>query len=262
MTLLPVEAVLLDLDDTLLDTTTAMIAAGQAGMTAVWPGEDDAWYETAARVFRADPGGHFRRYTAGESDFAAMRAARLADVAQAMGRALPDDAPAVYESSFGPQLRANVRLFDDVTAFLDGCVEVGLAVGLLTNSGSPLTAHKLAATGLESRFGVVHTRDTLGFGKPDARVFAMACSVLGVPAERTAYIGDELAADVEGSAAAGLYPVWLRRVRSHTASSAPDAQLADSAAPAQVPVIESLARLRPTSAGLQVADLGTSPWDR
>jgi putative hydrolase of the HAD superfamily len=53
--------------------------------------------------------------------------------------------------------------------------------------------------------------DTLGFGKPDPRVFAEACRRLGTEPARTAYVGDELDVDARAAVAAGLRGVWLAR---------------------------------------------------
>ena len=47
--------------------------------------------------------------------------------------------------------------------------------------------------------------------KPDRRAFDHACAVLGLPPERVAYVGDSVLADVEGSHAAGLVPIWVDR---------------------------------------------------
>lgn len=47
--------------------------------------------------------------------------------------------------------------------------------------------------------------------KPDRRAFDHACDALGLPPERVVYVGDSVLADVEGSRAAGLVPVWVDR---------------------------------------------------
>ncbi|WP_265447580.1 HAD family hydrolase [Flexivirga meconopsidis] len=257
---LPVHAVLLDIDDTLLDTTAAMIGAGEVAMAAVWPDESDVWRQAAARRFRSDPGGFFKRYTAGELDFEQMRAARLAEVGAAQGRSLPDDAIDVYEAAFRPAFLERQRVYDDVLPFLDACAAAGLRFGALTNSSAAATQSKLSALGLEGRLGPVVTRDTLGVGKPDPAVFRHAVAELGSDPSRTAYIGDEFEADVLGPARAGLQPIWLRRPRHTEVGHAPDAAISDATAPDDVPVITGLDQLRPDAAGLAVLDLGrTAP---
>lgn len=242
---MPIRAVLLDIDDTLLDTTTAMIEAGAVAMAAVWPDEDPAWCLAASSRFRSDPGRFFPRFTRGELDFDRMRRLRLEEVALATGRALPAEGHASYERAYGPAFAASQRLYDDVLPFLARCSAEGIAVAALTNSSQSATDPKLQATGLVGRLGPVVTRDTLGFGKPDPRVFAHACELIGATPRETAYVGDELEADVLGSLAAGLAPVWLRRPRSTGQAHVPDGSVPDVAAPAGVPVIGSLADLEP-----------------
>ena len=47
--------------------------------------------------------------------------------------------------------------------------------------------------------------------KPDRRIFADACSRLGVPADRVLHVGDTLADDYFGSEASGLLAVLVDR---------------------------------------------------
>lgn len=245
---LPVGSVLLDVDDTLVDTTAAMIGAGSVGMAAVWPDQDPPWHTAAAARFRSDPGGFFRQYTAGEVDFGTMRTRRLEEVGAAHGLTVPPRAFEVFEAAFRPAFMTRQHRFEDVLPFLDACDAAGIGVGALTNSSADATLPKLDATGLADRFAALVTRDTLGFGKPDPRVFRFACEQLGSAPANTAYIGDEWEADIVGATGAGLWPIWLRR----------DGR---SGAPRQgdVSFIMSLAELAPVADGLDVPDLGAAP---
>lgn len=245
---LPVSAVLLDVDDTLVDTTAAMNGAGAIGMAAVWPEQDPHWHGPAAARFRSDPGGFFRRYITGELDFETMRARRLAEVGDAYGLPVPAHALETFEAAFRPAFVARQHRFDDVLPFLEECGAAGIAVGALTNSSAAATQPKLEVTDLADRFATVVTRDTLGFGKPDARVFAAACELLGSEPARTAYIGDEWEADIVGARGAGLRPIWLRRDGRAGGMGAVD-----------VPFVTSLAQLSPTVDGLHIPDLGAAP---
>jgi putative hydrolase of the HAD superfamily len=47
--------------------------------------------------------------------------------------------------------------------------------------------------------------------KPDPGAFALLLEHLGAAPERTVYVGDSILADVEGAVGAGLVPVWLDR---------------------------------------------------
>jgi putative hydrolase of the HAD superfamily len=55
----------------------------------------------------------------------------------------------------------------------------------------------------------------IGVAKPDPAIFAPALEVLGVPADRVAYVGDSVTMDVGGARAAGLLPVLLDPYDDH-----------------------------------------------
>lgn len=240
----PIRAVLLDIDDTLLDTTTAMITAGQVGMSAVWPEQSAAWHASAAVRFRTDPEGYFARYTRGELAFDDMREQRLAAVARDLAVDLPGDAFTIYERAYRPVFEREQRVFPDVRPFLDHCAARDVAVGALTNSAGTVTADKLRATGTAHWYAVVITRDSLGFGKPDPRIFHHACAELGVPAAGTAYVGDEVEADVLGASRAGLRAVWVRRPASVPGQARPHQTEPSEALPEDTIVVPDLTTLQ------------------
>jgi putative hydrolase of the HAD superfamily len=49
----------------------------------------------------------------------------------------------------------------------------------------------------------------VGIEKPDPRIFQLAIDELGVPPERSLYVGDSIRFDVAGATRAGLHPVHL-----------------------------------------------------
>lgn len=207
-----IRALVLDVDDTIVDTRLAMTTAGTHAARALWP---DAMHPHAdlALYYYEDPGGWFRRYTRGELTVEQMRLARLRDVAEAFSLDLPEDAHDRYLAAYLPAFRQTQRLFDDVPPLLAATDAAGLPVVLLTNSNRVDTAVKLEALDLARRFeGVVVTTDTLGFGKPDRRVYVEACRLVGADPSSTVCIGDSLEWDVVGAIAAGLRGIWLDRL--------------------------------------------------
>ena len=204
------EALLLDVDDTIVDTREAMVAAGTQALGAVWPGRD-ADHRAMAERYYADPERWFPRYASGAIAFEAMRSGRLAEVATAFGARLAPDAYGTFEEAYAPAFRAAQRLFPDVPHLLATAEAAGLPVALLTNSASAPTQVKLEALELAARFDVVVTTDTLGFGKPDPRVYREACRLVGVHPDAVVCIGDSIAWDVLGARDAGLRALWLDR---------------------------------------------------
>ena len=71
--------------------------------------------------------------------------------------------------------------------------------------------HYCSELGLFQYFDHILGSADLGVSKPDGRIFADACSRLGVPADRVLHVGDTLADDYEGGEAAGLLAVLVDR---------------------------------------------------
>ncbi|MBK6873156.1 MAG: HAD family hydrolase [Kineosporiaceae bacterium] len=59
----------------------------------------------------------------------------------------------------------------------------------MTNAGAAYQRDKLQRVGLADRFEVMVAVDDLGVGKPDPRVFHLACERLGVSPGRSLYLG-------------------------------------------------------------------------
>lgn len=207
---LPVRGLVLDIDDTLVDTQAAMKAAGVRAAAAALPELDPAAHEAISHTYYDDIGGHFDAYTRGELTFPEQRRRRLAATLVHLDIAAPDLDVSRYESAYLDAFAQVQRLFDDVATLFDAARDRGVAVCLLTNSGAEQTALKLRAVGLTDVAPVV-TTDTLGVGKPDPRLFAAACAEIGVAAHEVVCVGDTLATDVRGALGAGMRVAWLQR---------------------------------------------------
>lgn len=206
-----VRGVLLDADDTLYGTRSAMHSAGAVAAAALWPAADPERIAEAGVRFRDDPQGWFAAYTRGEIEFDAMRVRRLEDLGTWLGGDSGVVAPKEFFALYEPAFHDALAGFADVRPAVEALRAAGLVVGVLTNSSGDYTATKLRAAGLDGLFDVVCSRDTLGFGKPDPRAFHEACRQLGTAPKATLYVGDELHADPLGAAGAGMPAAWLVR---------------------------------------------------
>lgn len=206
-----IRALLLDVDDTIVDTRAAMVAAGSVALGALWP-DQPADHPAMALRYYEDPERWFPRYASGTVRFDDMRIRRIQEVARAFGVTTPDDALTHYATAYDPAFRAAQRLFEDVPDLLDAARARGLPVALITNSAAAPTTLKLEALGLLDAFDAVVTTDTLGFGKPDPRMYLEACRRVDTPAPACVCVGDSLAWDVLGARDAGLRAVWLDRL--------------------------------------------------
>ena len=204
-------ALLLDVDDTLIDTRAAMVAAGEAAVAQLWSQVGAEVHQAAGVHFHGDPSGFFGRFTTGEMSFAEMRQARVADLLESFCLTAIDGVNKRFDDAYAPVFSANLRVFDDAWPLVEAANAAGILMGLLTNSSSHYTQRKLEITGLTGVFAVVATRDTLGFGKPDPRAFHHACGLLGSAPTETIYVGDHLEIDAIAAKDAGLRAVWLQR---------------------------------------------------
>ncbi len=207
----PCDALVLDVDDTLIDTSAAMRAAARAAALEVWPESSAGAREGFAEHFHADPAGIFGRYTAGELRFHEMRKARIAAAARDTGLVWEPRRYRRYCSGFDPAFAAAQRLHPDAMPAVQAAERWGITVVLLTNSSSAATRMKLQVLGVSERFPHVVTTDTLGIGKPDPAVFLHACELAGAAPADCVAIGDNYVNDVAAARAAGLRGLWLDR---------------------------------------------------
>jgi putative hydrolase of the HAD superfamily len=240
----PVRGVLFDIDDTLVDTASAFAAGLGEAFDAVAE-LDEAQHADAVRIWRADAGGHFRRYVAGEVDLLTQRRARVAEiVGQLSLRELDDDAFAAWEHAYQAAFAASWALFDDAHACVASAVDDGLAVGVVTNAPGEQQRAKIAAVGLSDVLTHLVGVDSIGVGKPDPRVFHEGCRLIGTEPAETIYVGDELDTDARAAVDAGLIGVWIdrpgrRRGGPHEVTD----EMLDEARRAGVVVIGSLSEL-------------------
>ncbi|WP_307816119.1 HAD family hydrolase [Myceligenerans indicum] len=207
----PVDGVLFDVDDTLVDTRGAFARALDAVRERYLPAAGPERLDEMLHHWRSDPGGWYRRYTRGETDHLTQRRHRAVLLHETFGgepvtEALFEEWDELFWSTFEDSWTP----FDDAAPALAAAREAGLRVGVVTNASVELQERKLASVGL-GELPVLVGVDTLGFGKPDPRVFAEGARKLGTDPARTAYVGDEPALDAAAARDAGLLGVWLAR---------------------------------------------------
>lgn len=227
---------LFDLDDTLFAHRNAVavgvLAHLRAGGVTLSP-EDEA---VEVSRWNALEEHHYHRYLAGELDFHGQRRERAREFGERYDLDLGfDDAADQWFGEYFLEYQRAWSLHDDALPCLDALA--GLHLGIITNGDLGFQSAKLEGVGLSSRFERVVASGSVGFAKPDARIFALACAQFGVPVGSAFYVGDRLATDAIGAAAAGLTGIWLDRDGLAT-----DEQLADCER-LGVRVIRSLAEL-------------------
>jgi len=206
-----IAALLLDLDDTILDDGAGFDEAWALAADLLVGGqpelERDAVFveiDRARRWFWADPARHRR----GRLDLAGARAEILAAVLERLGR--PDPALAREAGLAYTELRErHQRFLPGARAAVERLRALVPAMALVTNGASAAQRAKIERFGLEAHFDHVQVEGEFGAGKPERAVYEHVLVSLGVRAEGCVMVGDNFEADVLGAQAVGIHAVWI-----------------------------------------------------
>jgi len=91
----------------------------------------------------------------------------------------------------------------DITGMLDGLKKRGIRLGLISNCTEE-EVRAWDASVLPPYFDVVLFSYKAGCAKPDARIYELACSRMGVRPEQALFVGDGGSNELDGARAAGL----------------------------------------------------------
>lgn len=163
----PLRAVLFDVDGTLLETRDALVAAFDAGLSAVGlrvdpVSEDALWIGTPIETVYAE------RYGLG---------------GERLGRAV-----AVFQETEDASLEGGVRTFPGIPALLASLGRWRL--GVITNKRRDTTLRAFRLAGILDRFEVVLGGDSVPRKKPAPDPVLQAARNLGVPSTACAVVGD------------------------------------------------------------------------
>jgi putative hydrolase of the HAD superfamily len=120
-------------------------------------------------------------------------------------------------------------LFPDAVDTLSSLRALGLRLGLVTNGSVRMQTRKLQCLALAPAFDTVLISDAEGISKPDPRIFHRALERLDVRPGHAAFVGDHPEVDVAGARGAGILAIW-RRDPKHSGAVEADAiieELAD-----------------------------------
>ncbi|MCQ4163689.1 phosphoglycolate phosphatase [Tahibacter harae] len=180
------DAVLFDLDGTLVDSAPDLVAAMQRLCRELGqPEPDTAGVRAAvskggrAMLRRGLPGLDDARYDALLPRFLDLYAADIAQLS---------------------------RPFDGVDALIRAIEARGARWGVVTNKPGWLARPLLQQLGWSTRSAALVSGDCLAVKKPDPAPILRACELAGVAPQRCAYVGDDLR-DIEAGRAAGMLTV-------------------------------------------------------
>ena len=195
--MMPIRAVLFDLDGTLLDrreTFRRHLEFQIARHPLMFPNAQAAAY--VAQLAELDENGMLDRaefYDRVEREFG---------LARGSAAELSEDFEVHFPESCVP--------FPNLFEMLQTLRDHGLKLGLVTNGRELIQGRKVERLGIRPYLDAVVISETVGTRKPDPRIFSAALAALGVEASATAFVGDNPEADVLGAKRSGLLAVWKR----------------------------------------------------
>ena len=206
-----IRALLLDLDDTILD--------GRNGLAEAWDAVAELLADAQPGLGVADVRAEVDRVTdwfwsdserhrVGRLDLVAARRVILTRVLAAFER---DDPELVERAAlFYTQRReASVRLEEGVLDVLEGLRSRVPRMALVTNGASRPQRAKVERFDLARFFDHVQIEGELGVGKPETRAFEHALGVLDAQPGEALMVGDNFECDVLGPLTAGLHAAWI-----------------------------------------------------
>ncbi len=117
------------------------------------------------------------------------------------------------------------------TAPLEGALEIletlqskKVRMGIITNGLKEVQRPRIRRVGMEKFFDVVLVSDEIGLAKPDIRFFALAHEAMGLPdKEKVLVVGDSYASDITGAKNYAFPSCWF----NPHAQSLPQAEVPD-----------------------------------
>lgn len=209
-----VVGVLLDIDDTLVDTRGAFRHALGVVADRYLPQGYDV--EAMTTHWRTDASGWYRSHARGELTHREQRKRRANELHEAFGGPTLDDAGyQAWDDVFEAGFKEGWRAHPDAQELLDTLDRCGIEYGAVSNADHSYQEMKLARVGLK-RVPMLVGVDRFGVGKPDSRVFLEGARLLGLDPAMVAYVGDEKDIDAAAAVDAGLaLGIWLDRPGSH-----------------------------------------------
>jgi putative hydrolase of the HAD superfamily len=109
----------------------------------------------------------------------------------------------------------NLELYPDTLSFLKRLKEVQyerpLQLGIISNGDTYFQIEKLVRTGIDGFFQAYQISGESGHKKPDPEIFQGGLKDLGRVADKSIYIGDRLDNDIGGAKRAGLFAIRIKR---------------------------------------------------
>ncbi len=102
-----------------------------------------------------------------------------------------------------------MRPFPGAITMLQRLQMTDISLGLLTNGNAEMQRAKIERFSLAGYFDHIQIEGEFGIGKPDERAFRHALGALGAEPAEAWMVGDNLEFDIRGAQQVGIYAVWV-----------------------------------------------------
>ncbi len=207
----PLHALCLDLDDTILDNHGSYRDAVDGATQRIVDAHPDLFpaavihtIERTSEDWWSDPDRHAR----GRLDLPGARREVLLQVLDRLGRPDPAFAGALA-SEWVKQRDEALRLHDDAHALLARLRAAVPRFALVTNGAAAAQRAKIERFELAGYFDHVQVEGEFGAGKPEAAVYEHVLQCLDTAPDRALMVGDNFECDVLGPLAVGMHAAWI-----------------------------------------------------
>ena len=208
-------AILFDLDETILSfgyrpALLADIAQEFAALfDPVGPRRAAELMEAQSQIFWSD--GERHRIWRGRPLVEARRHISVQAFAALTAEGVPnltDELAHSFAERFHEHRESQQRLFEGAHETLDALKAAGVRLALVTNGTGEAQRDKIGRFDLEHRFEHIQIEGEHGFGKPEAQAYQHALQTLGVSAQDTWMVGDNLEWEVAAPQRLGIFGIW------------------------------------------------------
>jgi putative hydrolase of the HAD superfamily len=201
-------ALLLDLDDTILDDTSGVPECWRHACDAHGAHLDAAALHDAIERTSAEYWSDAERHRIGRLDLDRARHAVVVSAFHSLGIDEPDVALRIA-TAYAAARHDRMKPFDDAIATVRAFRERGCKLALLTNGAHAAQQRKLERFELGHLFDAIFIEGAVGYGKPDPRVYRDALRALGAEPREAWMVGDNLEWDVAAPQRLGIYGIWV-----------------------------------------------------
>ncbi len=194
---MPFKAVLLDLDDTLVDFVkmkkNSVMAAVKAMRKAGFKMDEQKAFEKIFEIYEKHGWEDQKAFqkllhkASGRVDYKILAHGILA---------------------YRKEKASRLALYEGVKETLGVLKSKGLKLGIVTDAPKLQAYTRLVALGIEDYFDVIVCFEDTKVHKPDALPFTKALSKLGLKADEVLFVGDWLDRDIVGASKVGMHTAW------------------------------------------------------